>query len=183
MSHPEEAPPPRIRAIPRRYRGTLFRSTLEADWAATFDRLGWDGWEYEPVGIELPDGTLYRPDFRLRAQRVWCEVKGPHNERMNKVVGLQEALGNDEWEWGADLVVVLRAPGPGETAQWHGIYDHQRIAIVLCPECQHYSFMDYNGLWSCRYHLSIQREKSKFWTGAGGDFYWSGDLPFARLAA
>lgn len=108
---------PAIKAVPRWYKDTLFRSTLEADWAAMFDALGWY-WEYEPEAVALPDGTRYRPDFRLPAQKVWCEVKGPHNERLEKAVALQDALHYDEFEWGNDLVVILRPPGGGEYAQW-----------------------------------------------------------------
>jgi len=132
-----------IRAVPKRYRGTLFRSTLEADWAATFDHLEWH-WEYEPVAVELPDGTQYRPDFFLPAQRVWAEVKGPHNERIKKPADLQRALyvEGEQWAWSSDLVVVLRPPGPGEAATWEGALPDQSIVVVHCPECQHYSFMD-----------------------------------------
>lgn len=180
MDHFEEVRPTRIRAVPKRYRGTLFRSTLEADWAAMFDRLDWY-WEYEPVALKLPDGTNYRADFRLPSQRVWAEVKGPHNERISKPVALQAGLGHDEWEWGADLVVILRPPGPGEAAQWHGVYGHQDIVIALCPECEHYGFMDYNGLWSCRRHLKLG--KNKFWNQPGGGLFWPGDLGFVRAAA
>lgn len=182
MGQPADVPRPRIRAVPKRYNGTLFRSTLEADWAATFDQLGWY-WEYEPVALTLPDGANYRADFRLPSQRVWCEVKGPHNERLAKAVSLQDGLGYDEWAWGADIVVVLRPPGPGETAQWHGVYDSQDVVMVLCPECQHYGFMDYNGNWSCRYHLRIRPEPNKFWNQPGGALFRTGDLSFTRAAA
>lgn len=168
-----------IRAIPKWYRGTRFRSTLEADWACTFDALGW-AWQYEPVGVDLSDGTWYRPDFYLPSQRVWAEVKGPHNERVVKPELLHEALGIDEWEWSADLVVILRPPGPGEVAQWESVAPGQDIVIVRCPECWHDCFMDHNGTWSCRRHMRNTREPNKFWTAPGGAIYWPGDLPFTR---
>lgn len=41
------------------YAGVLFRSRLEATWAAFFDLIGWE-WEYEP--LDLPGWT---PDFRV----------------------------------------------------------------------------------------------------------------------
>lgn len=41
------------------YAGTLFRSRLEARWAAFFDALGW-AWLYEPIDI---NGWI--PDFRV----------------------------------------------------------------------------------------------------------------------
>lgn len=170
---------PGIKAVPKWYKDTHFRSTLEADWAAMFDTLGWF-WEYEPEAVELPDGTRYRPDFRLPAQKVWCEVKGPHNERLEKAVALQDALHYDEFEWGNDLVVILRPPGGGEYAQWEGTRDSQEFVIVLCPECEHYCFMDFAGTWSCRHHLRKRKEPNKFWLAEGGDLFRPGEMRFTR---
>ena len=172
-------PTGRLNATPTWYRGTRFRSTLEADWAATFDTWGWK-WNYEPVAVELPDGTNYRPDFHLPSQRVWCEVKGPHNQRLKNAVDLQNALDYDEWLWGSDLVVVLRPPGPGEKAIWEGTRDGQDLVMVMCPECEHYGFMDYAGLWSCRRHMKIKGEPNKFWQQPGGGLFWPGEMAFTR---
>lgn len=72
-----------IQAVPKRYAQTLFRSTLEADWAATLDSLK-IAWEYEPEAIQLPSGDHYRPDFYLPECATWLEVKGPHDERIGK---------------------------------------------------------------------------------------------------
>lgn len=168
-----------VRATPTWYRGTRFRSTLEADWAATFDEFGWY-WEYEPVAVQLADGTNYRPDFYLKSQSVWCEVKGPHNERLDKAEALQDALTYDAWEWGSGLVVILRPPGPGEKAQWEGALRTQDIVIVRCPECEHYGFMDYAGTWSCRRHMRNRKEPNKFWLAEGGGLWYPGELPFTR---
>ena len=49
-----------IKAIETKYTGTIFRSRLEARWAAFFDVLGWS-WVYEPFDL---DGWL--PDFLLK---------------------------------------------------------------------------------------------------------------------
>ena len=57
-----------IAARETRYNGVVFRSRLEAKWAAFFDLLQWD-WEYEPIDL---DG--WTPDFRLFG-RVLVEVK------------------------------------------------------------------------------------------------------------
>ena len=67
----------RSRAVPTTYRGTAFRSKLEARVASLLDHLGLS-WEYEPQGFELPTGK-YLPDFRVTAKRqvFWIEVKGP----------------------------------------------------------------------------------------------------------
>lgn len=60
-----------MKAIPTEYGGVVFRSRLEATWAAFFDALGWD-WEYEPVDM---DGWC--PDFLIKGNgsRIFCEVK------------------------------------------------------------------------------------------------------------
>ena len=54
-----------IKAIPTQYAGVLFRSRLEARWAAFFDLCEWR-WEYEPFDL---NGWL--PDFRLMG---FCDV-------------------------------------------------------------------------------------------------------------
>ena len=46
-----------IKSHPTKYRGTLFRSRLEARWAAFFDLAGWK-WEYEPLDLHG-----WTPDF------------------------------------------------------------------------------------------------------------------------
>ena len=47
----------RIKAHPTRYKSVLFRSRLEARWAAFFDLAGWQ-WEYEPIDL-----IGWSPDF------------------------------------------------------------------------------------------------------------------------
>lgn len=47
------------------YKGYRFRSRLEARWAVFFDALGVE-YEYEPEGFQLPDGSCYLPDFKVR---------------------------------------------------------------------------------------------------------------------
>lgn len=54
-----------IKAIETIYNGYKFRSRLEARWAVFFDALGIK-YEYEPEGYELPDGTKYLPDFKVK---------------------------------------------------------------------------------------------------------------------
>lgn len=167
-----------VRSLPTWYRNIRFASTLEADWAATFDSWGWD-WRYEPLAVTLASGEAYRPDFYLPLQRLWCEVKGPHNERISKPQELQDALGYDEWEWINELVVVLRPPKVG-AAMWEGTRDYQDIVLASCPECEGFSFMDFGGLWSCRNHIRVQREPNKFWMAPGGALYRPGEMPFTR---
>lgn len=61
-----------IASIPTEYAGTLFRSRLEARWAAFFDVMGWQ-WTYEP--FDLPG---WSPDFLLHGtegRSILVEVK------------------------------------------------------------------------------------------------------------
>lgn len=59
-----------MKAIPTSYRGTNFRSRIEARWAVFFDLVEWP-WEYEPIDLEG-----YIPDFILTFDRpLLVEVK------------------------------------------------------------------------------------------------------------
>jgi hypothetical protein len=63
-------------AKPTTYRGTTYRSKLEARWAVLFDVLGLP-FEYEPKCFRTPEGG-YLPDFYVLAPRpFWLEIKGP----------------------------------------------------------------------------------------------------------
>lgn len=65
-----------IQSIDTYYRGHLFRSRLEARWAAVFDDLG-IRWEYEPQGYRVGENRRpYLPDFYLTDLGWWIEVKG-----------------------------------------------------------------------------------------------------------
>lgn len=75
-----------MKPIETKWHGYRFRSRLEARWAVVFEAMG-IGWEYEPEGFELSDGTIYLPDFRLRGLTgrtkgdvTWVEVKGDMTE-------------------------------------------------------------------------------------------------------
>lgn len=169
-----------ITAIPTTYRDTRFRSGLEADWAATFESLDMH-WTYEVEGVQIDKTTNYLPDFWLPTQRVYAEVKGPSNERMDKPRQMQLALERDhaeEWDFTCPFVVILR-PAENGTAIWEGVLDKQAPVIVLCPNCQHFGFMDFNGPWRCRRYCP-NKKTNKFWTEPGGDIFWPGEIPFVR---
>jgi hypothetical protein len=56
--------------IPTYYKGTRFRSRLEAKWACFFDLIGWN-WEYEPFDL-----AGYIPDFLILGRaEMTVEVK------------------------------------------------------------------------------------------------------------
>lgn len=81
-----------IPAIETKYRGMLFRSRLEARWAAFFDRAGWH-WEYEPFDLHgwVPDFAIRAPSGPAR-KPVLVEVKpilemhGPTIERIERAI-------------------------------------------------------------------------------------------------
>jgi len=56
-----------------KYKNVLFRSRLEARWAAFFDRVDWD-WEYEPFDL-----LGWTPDFRVRFACSHSECNGEHS--------------------------------------------------------------------------------------------------------
>ncbi len=61
-----------MKAIETEYKGCLFRSRLEAHWAAFFDFTGVD-WEYEPFDVEG-----WMPDFLIKTEKypmILAEVK------------------------------------------------------------------------------------------------------------
>jgi hypothetical protein len=139
----------RLRAVPLTYAGVPFRSTLEADWAATLDSLGITNWKYEPEPYRLPSGELYSPDFWLPdPQRVWLEVKGPHMERIHKTYELAVAV--DSWmsRWSEPVVVVGLAPERGRcTLQTH---EGGTVHLLRCYHCEQYTFVAEDYGWQCR---------------------------------
>lgn len=107
-----------IEALPTVYRGTEFRSLLEASWAATLDSLD-IAWEYEPQMFDLPSGARYLPDFHLADIGTWLEVKGPGIPRIEKAYELGKTLAckcpllscNCTWP-GGEMVIVGHPPTP-----------------------------------------------------------------------
>jgi hypothetical protein len=173
-----------ITPIPVTYSGIRFRSTLEADWAATLDSLGIE-WQYEPEGVQLPSGSMYRPDFYLPRIATWLEVKGPAGDRLGKTRELAEAVahypectGRCENAWDLSqlppeceywwdpyqLVVVGLAPVRGVVTSWlidlsaHDDDQENRTALVKCHDCGAWWWCG-SGAFGCRAHRR----------GGGGD--------------
>ena len=86
-----------MKAIKTSYGGVTFRSRLEARWAHAFDKHE-IVWEYEPewFNFEL-DGTEYNylPDFLLPDSALYVEVKGSHNERLDKALAFGTHLARE----------------------------------------------------------------------------------------
>lgn len=112
--HPPAAgrPGARIKAIETRYAGCLFRSRLEARWAAMFDQLGWH-WTYEPI-----DTGQYIPDFLIHGDwPMLVEIKpvATHSEYAATADEVENRLGT---AWRGDAVVLGVDPVPHLTTNW-----------------------------------------------------------------
>lgn len=197
-----------IRAIPMVYSGIEFLSTLEADWALNLDKLNIT-WDYEPEGVKLPSGMNYRPDLYLPRITTWCEVKGPHDERIGKAHGLAVAClhapgcstgqpvsvvdvnpvadcacgHGTHFPW--RLVIIGRAGTHGRLT-FHGAphprWPDPQIVLSRCRTCRQLSFVDaMSGLRICRRCHTL--DESGFVDEDGNwtqEVYPSGSLTFAR---
>lgn len=100
------------KAIETRYAGHLFRSRLEARWAAYFDLSGWT-WTYEPI-----DADGYIPDFLIHGPApMMVEVKpatcaAELDEHTSRV---EAALAD---HWGGDILIL--GVGPMLSKTWGG---------------------------------------------------------------
>lgn len=87
--------------------GVWYKSRLEAQWAAFFTEVGME-FQYEPKTVPLPTGW-YVPDFWLKREYVWVEVKGDfehfHQKRYQELA-----------EAGNPVVALLGLPSPNKYA-------------------------------------------------------------------
>ncbi|MEU4133620.1 hypothetical protein [Streptomyces wuyuanensis] len=172
-----------IESLPTVYRGTVFRSALEASWAATLDSLG-IAWEYEPETVTLPSGARYLPDFRLPEIGAWLEVKGDGVPRVEKAIEFGKHLACDcprfactcRWP-GGELVLIGHPPRPFIPDMFPDEYDHRpywakaiaarnhgghprwtstrgtRAWLGHCPACQRATWFDSPHCRACKHRL------------------------------
>lgn len=128
-------------ARPTSYRGTRFRSELEANWANTLDQYR-IAWEYEQREFKLPSGARYLPDFWLPAARTFIEVKGTHAWRRHKP---EELAG----EVGTGVIVLIGWPPVTRKAspclwepylQWADPLGYD-TRLAQCPACSAWQWM------------------------------------------
>jgi hypothetical protein len=111
----------KIKSHPTLYAGTLFRSRLEATWAAFFDLSGLP-WAYEPIDLE---GWV--PDFALWLNHpVYVEVKpAPLSQSLAllDVAVLQSNFGGFDKARAhqGDVCVLLLGMRPNDDADYFGI--------------------------------------------------------------
>jgi hypothetical protein len=172
-----------IDAIPRWYDGITFRSSLEADWAATLDSLG-IAWEYEPTTVTLPSGATYVPDFHLPEIGTWIEVKGrdiPRTEKAREYAGTLVCrcdIGcGCEWPGGEIVLLGWASIRSGDrpmrfgAMHWDDALGHNAL-LAQCEACSTYSW--------CRIRHSITCRKC----GARhqGHLHNSGEIEFRRAS-
>lgn len=150
------------RSIPTRYRGRLFRSKLECDWARAFDALG-VVWEYEKEGAYWGD-VFYLPDFWLPRSRQFVEVKAIFEpDDCRRIQALlshvtPRAFTSDEQP---DIPLVAYVPGgnfygwmrSGNREESFAQFLMQRAVPVLlfqCDRCEGWWFAMPDLGWGCR---------------------------------
>lgn len=145
----------RITAIPTLYKGTEFRSRLEARWAAFFDQVSWP-WTYEPL-----DFAGYVPDFTLNFYKpLLVEVKPatalsellPHRQKI-------ETSG-----WGESLLLGCSPSIALLDEIWEG-HNWGEVTWFLCGGCKCPSICHADMTFACRKYGCYE-----------GDHYL-GDLP------
>jgi hypothetical protein len=170
-----------MKAIPITYKGIKFRSTLEARWAAFFDRHGWD-YLYESYTF---DG--YIPDFWLIGKRpCFVEIKGitpPYEitdqvqtvmDKIDRAIPMDKfdilLLGGGPYEdgWGGPPTVGWAREGVGWAEDWY----------ELCWTRE--GFISQEG-WYRSFPLGISEKPSnppdvnpfQFWNQLNNDTRWN----------
>ena len=126
-----------IKAVETKYNHVVFRSRLEAKWAAMFDLLGWQ-WTYEPT-----DFNGWLPDFAIWGkQTVYVEVK-PVVEFPQDVADKIDGSGC------LDEVLIVGMRGPIENKRYREEnptfgWLREMCGMALCAESQQ---MHYDWSW------------------------------------
>jgi hypothetical protein len=100
-----------IPAIPTRYRGRLYRSRLEARWAAFFDLMSWEH-EYEPFDLNgwIPDFLLRGTWPNGRRAEVLVEVKPVSTYDRDVGLKVLNACVGTDWQRSLDILLLGVSP-------------------------------------------------------------------------
>jgi hypothetical protein len=139
-----------MKAIETQYNNQLFRSRLEAKWAAMFDLLGWE-WFYEPFDL---DG--YIPDFILGFNPpLLVEVK-PELD----IKGLEKHILKIERSgWDKEILIVGAVIFESYDDPVLGLLgelfvedtrDFGSGILLKCNKCKSYSIRHETMSWKCR---------------------------------
>ncbi len=148
-----------IKNHPTKYAGVLFRSRLEARWAAFFDLLEWK-WEYEPIDLEgwTPDFILHQPCGHsecMGGHELYCEVK-PYN-------AIERFEGHPAYNRGCSINTCCLGLNPNVTQQ-ECIHGHGGII------CEMIDFI-----------YQPKHTINELWLEAGNKTQWNPDTPEKRM--
>lgn len=175
-----ETEPRRIApAITTPYRGTMFRSRLEARWAVLFDTLGWP-WAFEPIDLDW-----YIPDFLLTfpSGDVAVEVKPETRLADLRKHALHAVASGWKGEVLAVGAVIFDDGIIGLSAEPDGPEHITGAARAFrCLDCGQASFLNEDHGWRCRAngcyagnaHIGdlAAREIAEAWAQAGNRVQW-----------
>jgi len=174
-----------MKSYPTRYKDQLFRSRLEAKWAAFFDLLGWP-YVYEPYDLNgyIPDFILqfYEPLLVEVKPEVLFKDLEQHTGKIEKSGWDKEILivGADLFEskwWGSDYHAIGLL---GEFWQdGKRVYSEGRLSY--CTVCKRPSILHSDGGWACRVtgcyeggsNMDSFDQGLSLWRQAGNEIQWN----------
>jgi hypothetical protein len=137
-----------IKAIPTSFRGTKYRSMLEAGWAQWLYERGFNA-QYEKHRFKLEKGIWYLPDFYIPEIKTFIEVKG-NMERIHKPYQLTQQLKRECPQWPDNGTMVLLAGPVGVFYNTEQPY-YMGLNLIHCPNCTFNSIITEYGDHRCRY--------------------------------
>ena len=149
------------RGIPTRYAGLVFRSRVEARWAAMFDQLGWR-WEYEPLDLDgyIPDFVLkfHKPllvevkhEFSTSCMVRYCrkiEMSGWEHEAI--ILGATPELPEDALDRQSLGLLGERCYGPDDDDDAPSDWWWGEAVPIYCRVCDRPSFCHNEANYACR---------------------------------
>lgn len=165
------------------YKGTRFRSRLEARWAAFFDLIGWR-WTYEPI-----DAGGWIPDFMIHGEKPFLVEVGPcatdddyrakaakplrHIEHPTLIVGVSAILEHPEHGTAfgyAGLLANEFANGGAYHAFW--THDDANRLLIYGDDASAFPHrVTWEAMWHCGDHwiaMVLRR-----WNEAGNTVQWN----------
>lgn len=141
------------RGVPTLYKGTTFRSRLEARCAKLLDQLQTE-WKYESKAFILANGKELWPDFFLPELDTWLEVKGVIKEEdiSNYTIFARE-IKTEAVLLSKERGVWLTSSKRFEDYIWIGngeVITIQKLLLGKCIKCGVYFFFGEDGSFACR---------------------------------
>lgn len=147
----------KMKAIPTRYAGVIFRSRLEARWAAFFDLAGIQ-WDYEPFDLDgwTPDFVLHGDVPILAEVKPVPLVRSFPNDRLAMIASssFDKAAAHRTSHW-----VVRLGIGPQSDSDFFGI-GH----LMDMDDC--YS------KWADAHKILEVKDERRLWREAGNAVQW-----------